>query len=93
VHDVVVEVLVGDVGQESGAGRLELLEEGALGSDLGERLSIRRARDSDAHRARGTVARESDHTDVVAEVLSAELCSDTEPCVIRRTSASISRSR
>ena len=78
MHDVVVEVVVGDLGQVVRRVGLELLEEHALGGDLRERLTVGRARHRDRDGARRTVAREPDHADVVAEVLAAELRADAE---------------
>ena len=78
MHDVVVEVLVGDLGQVVRRVGLELLEEHALRRDLRERLTVGRAGHRDGDRARRAVARQSDHAHVVAEVLAAELRADPE---------------
>ena len=80
-HDVValvLEVLVGRLGQEPRRVGLELLEEDALGGDLAERLAVGRAGDGDGDGERGAVAGEPDDADVVAEVLAAELRADAE---------------
>ena len=76
--DVIVEVLVGGLGQEVRGVRLELLEEHALGGDLRQRLAVRRAGHRDGDRARRAVARQPDHAHVVAEVLAAELGADAD---------------
>ena len=78
MDDVAAEVVVGDLGQVLGRVALELLEEHALGGDLGQRLAVGRAGHGDADRARGAVAGEADDPDVVAEVLAAELGADAE---------------
>ena len=78
MHDVVVEVLVGGVGQVRRRVGLELLEEHALRGDLAQRLPVGRARHRDRDRARRAVAGQPDHPHVVAEVLAAELRADPE---------------
>ena len=50
-HDVAAEVVVGDLGQELGRVGLELLEEHAVGGDLGQRLAVGRARHGERDRA------------------------------------------
>src|SRR5699024_6932251 len=57
---------------------LELLEEHALGRDLGPGLTIRRAGHGDGHGQGCSVAGQTDHADVVAEVLPAELGADAD---------------
>ena len=67
-----------DLGQEARRVGLELLEEDAVGGDLAEDLAVGRARDADADRQAGAVARQADHAHVVAEILAAELRADAE---------------
>ena len=77
MHDVgVVEVLVGDVGQEPRRVAFELLEEDAVAGDLAERLTVGRAGHRHRHRAARPVAGQADDAHVVAEVLAAELGAD-----------------
>ena len=80
LHDRAAGDVLGDAGVGHVVRRvgLELLEEDALGGDLAERLPVRRAGDRDRDRARGAVAGQPDHPDVVAEVLAAELRADPE---------------
>ncbi len=74
------EMLLGRLGQVLRRIGLELLQEHAVGRDLGEDLAVRPARHADADRQAGTVARQADHPDVVAEILAAELRADAEHC-------------
>ena len=78
LDDVVVEVLVGDLGQVVRGVGLQLLEEDAVGGDLGQRLTVGGAGDGDGDRAGRAVPGQADHADVVAEVLAAELRADAE---------------
>ena len=55
---------------------VQLLQEDALGGDLGARLTVRGTGHCERHRKRGAVARQADDTHVVAEVLATELCAD-----------------
>ncbi len=73
---VLVEVVVGDVGQEPRRIAFELLEEDPVAGDLAERLPVGRARHGHRHRAARAVAGETDDTNVVAEVLATELGTD-----------------
>jgi hypothetical protein len=66
------------LGQEPGRVGLELLEEHPLGRDLAERLTVRRARHRNRHRARRPVTGKPHDAHVMAEVLPAELGSDAE---------------
>src|SRR5690606_37971117 len=72
------ELFVGRVGEILGRVALELLDVNAARGDLSEGLSIGGTRDGDADGAGGAVARQADHADIVAEVLSAELSADAE---------------
>ncbi len=76
--DVVVEVIVGDLGQEVRGVGLELLEEDAVGGDLALGLAVGRARDGDRDRQARAVSGEPDDPHVVTEVLAAELRADAE---------------
>src|SRR6186997_256671 len=57
---------------------LELLEIDAVLCDLAQHLAVRRAGDAEPDRQRGAVARQTDHADVVAKILAAELRADAE---------------
>ena len=72
------EVVVDHVGKEPGRVLLQLLQEDPLGADLPQGLPVGGARDGDPHGVGGAVPGESDHPDVVAEVLATELGPDPE---------------
>ena len=73
-----VELSVRDLGQETARVEFELFQEHALRGDLGLRLSICRAGHRNGDGQRSAVAGESNDADVVAEVLTAELCADAD---------------
>ena len=75
-NDVARELRRLDLRQEVRRVGLELFEEDAILGDLADGLAIGRAGDADPDRDRGAVAGDADHTDVVAEILAAELCAD-----------------
>ena len=70
---VAAEPLAVDVGKVLRGIVLELLEEDAVAGDLAQSLAVGRARDAEADRQRGAVARQPDHPYVVTEILAAEL--------------------
>ena len=78
LHDLVGEVLAGDLRQVLRGVAFELLDEHAVRGDLGLGLAVGRAGHGDADGAGRAVAGEPDDADVVAEVLAAELRADAE---------------
>jgi len=56
---------------------LQLFKENAVFSDFAKGLTISGARNPQTDRARGTVAREPNHPDIMAEILSSELSTNS----------------
>ena len=54
----------------------EILDKDTVLGDLAQNLTVGRARNTQTNRAACPVARQTDHTHIVAEVLAAELCAD-----------------
>ncbi|CAB4812544.1 unannotated protein [freshwater metagenome] len=76
VDHIVVEIIVGDLGQILRRIGLKLLKEDAVFGDLAERLAVGRATYGHRYRTAGAVAWQTNDAHVVTEILAAELSAD-----------------